>query len=230
MPNHAAAASRNLHQQALVIAEAYQPPAIGRPGDLGDATKVATFLSAIRAGNYQEIACQLAGLSRKTIHDWKERGNAGERPHAEFLAAVKQAEAEAEAEAVADMRIAGKLPQFWTARATFLERRFPDRWARRSEEGSGPKILVQIGCKDSEVQVAFACSTQRDNDDFHRLTGPHESDNGGYANPIEGLPVISFHEGPQVEPHPCLPSREGTEQTVKGERRRGARKGKKRSE
>jgi hypothetical protein len=35
---------------------------------------------------------------------------------------------------------------------TFLERRHPDRWARRSEDTSSPRVMV-VNVKESAVQV-----------------------------------------------------------------------------
>jgi len=36
---------------------------------------------------------------------------------------------------------------------TALERRHPERWARRQEGNDGPKVVVQIGVNDKDVQV-----------------------------------------------------------------------------
>jgi hypothetical protein len=56
------------------------------------------------------------------------------------------------------VRKAGEDPRFWAASMTYLERRHPERWARRSEGQDGPKVVVQIGVRDSDVQVRIASS------------------------------------------------------------------------
>lgn len=39
-------------------------------------------------------ACRLAGVGRRTYYDWMRRGDAGEKPFAEFAAAMLEAQAE----------------------------------------------------------------------------------------------------------------------------------------
>jgi hypothetical protein len=56
------------------------------------------------------------------------------------------------------VRVAGNDPRFWAASMTYLERRHPERWARRSEGQDGPKVVVQIGVRDSDVQVRLVTS------------------------------------------------------------------------
>jgi predicted transcriptional regulator len=61
------------------------------------------------------------------------------------------------------------------------------------ESESGPRVLVEIGVRDSDVQVnisaslppsdTFACSTQSLTHDIHRLTDTTVSDKRGYVNP-----------------------------------------------
>ena len=112
---------------------------MGRPTKLND--EVSEFIvSAIRAGNYAEVAAKAAGIHPATYYDWMKRGKAGkeaDRLYAEFANAVKKAEGEAEAHAVALVRKA--MPDNWQAAMTYLERRYPDRWRRRERhEITGP--------------------------------------------------------------------------------------------
>lgn len=81
------------------------------------------------------------------------RGEAGEEPFTLFLKAVKRAQASVESKVTKNIINASADPRFWAAGATYLERTKPDRWARRSEDTSSPKVIVQIGVKDSDVQV-----------------------------------------------------------------------------
>jgi len=48
---------------------------------------------------------------------------------------------------------AGKQPQFWASAMTYLERKHPEKWGRRTDYSSGPKVQVIIGATDSEVKV-----------------------------------------------------------------------------
>lgn len=144
---------------AAKIADAYQPPDTGRPSRLTETDTVSILLNAIEAGNYMETACALADLPKETVYQWLKRGQTEHDDHTSpyriFYDAVKRAEARAEAEAVEDVRKAGKSgPQYWAASMTRLERRHPERWGKRPDEQTGPKVIVQIGVKDSDVQIS----------------------------------------------------------------------------
>jgi hypothetical protein len=143
------------HDRAEAIAEMYQPPAVGRPSAIGNIAHVQKFLEHIAAGNYVEPAAHAADLSPVTVYNWKKRGDRGEEPYARFVKAWKEAEAQAEVETVPNIRRASQLPQFWAAGMTLLERRHPERWGRRTDENSGPRVIVNIGLRDSDVQVSI---------------------------------------------------------------------------
>lgn len=149
----------NLQQIAADIASAYIPPATGRPASISDPAAIQELLEAVEAGNYWDTAAELAGISQNTIRNWVKRGEDGEIPFTEFLRALKRAERRAEALAVQRVRQAGTDPRFWAAEMTFLERRHPDRWARRSEGNDGPKVVVQIGARDADVRVSITAGT-----------------------------------------------------------------------
>jgi hypothetical protein len=142
--------------EAEYIAQQVQPT-IGRPSALSDVPRVAKYLSKIAAGNYLETAARLAGFAKQTVYEWREHAENPDHPNRKaFLAfadAEKRAEAAGEDEQVQNVRKAAQKEQFWAAGMTLLERRFPDRWGRRESENSGPRVVVQIGIKDSEVQV-----------------------------------------------------------------------------
>jgi transposase len=141
--------------RAQAIAAYYEPPQTGRPSEIGDAGLLQQLLTAIEDGNYIETACHLVGLSPVTYYNWKKRGEQGESPFDRFLNAIKEAEARAEAKMLANVRRASELPQFWAAGMTVLERRHPERWGKRQDDSSAPKVVVQIG-GPADVKIAFA--------------------------------------------------------------------------
>jgi hypothetical protein len=138
---------------AEAIAQTYEPPANGRPSSIGDAATLKLFLSELDAGVHMEPAAELAGLTPNTIRNWLKRGEAHEQPFDAFLRAFKRARANAEARITKNVLKASELPQYWAAGATYLERTYPDRWGRRQEDSSSPRIVVQIGARDSDVSV-----------------------------------------------------------------------------
>jgi hypothetical protein len=139
---------------AQQIASAYRADSPGRPSRIGEADTVQILLEAVHDGNYIETAAELAGLAKQTVYEWIKRGEANETPYAAFANALKRASARAEAAEIKKVRDAGNDPRFWAASMTYLERRHPDRWARRSDDSSAPKVVVQIGVRDSDVQVS----------------------------------------------------------------------------
>lgn len=106
-----------------------------------------TIVTAIRAGNYANVSAGYAGISDRTYHGWITRGRKEESGiYHEFFQAVKAAEHEAEVRAVAMVQSA--MPDNWTAAMTYLERKFPNRWGRRSRiehsSPSGGPIQVEV--------------------------------------------------------------------------------------
>lgn len=135
------------------IAQAYQPPHTGRPSELGNPETVTELLEALQAGNRRAIACQLAGIAEPTFYRWIKDGEHGLEPQATFLKAVKRAEAFVENRVVNNVIAASEKPQFWAAGMTYLERKNPEAWGRRTDDGTAPKVVVQIGVQHSDVQV-----------------------------------------------------------------------------
>jgi hypothetical protein len=106
------------------------------------------LIALLRAGNYVQQACEAAGVSRRTFYDWWQRGDpAGKESHRaplrRFRRDCEQATAEAEARQVAV--VAGAARQSWQAAAWWLERRYPERWARasqREKDGVEPELAA----------------------------------------------------------------------------------------
>jgi len=99
------------------------------------------FITAIKAGNYQNAACAYAGIGETTILRWMELGRKSNSPkeYKDLVAAVEQAELEAEANAVLQWRIHMKTD--YRAIRDFMERRYPRRWGRTEKiihEGGVP--------------------------------------------------------------------------------------------
>lgn len=96
----------------------------GRPSKLTPEVQE-KIVSAIRAGNYAQIAAAYAGIGETTYYRWMQQGReATSGKYREFRQAVKTAESEAEVRAVA--MVQSHMPNNWTAAMTFLERKFPD--------------------------------------------------------------------------------------------------------
>ena len=124
---------------------------MGRPSKLTPEVQE-KICQAIRAGNYYEAACAYGGIAYSTFREWMVRGEKDKSgKYREFLEAIKRAEYEAEARLVAMWQ--KHMPDNWQAIATFLERRYPERWGRKrlDIEHSGEigiKIVDDINDED----------------------------------------------------------------------------------
>ena len=114
---------------------------MGRPSRL-NAEIQEKIVSAIRAGNYANVAAAYAGINVGTFYEWLQKGRAQQSgKYAEFHDAVKLAESQAEIRAVA--MVQRHMDDNWAAAMTYLERKHPDRWGRRD------RLSVEIENKQS---------------------------------------------------------------------------------
>ena len=105
---------------------------VGRPSKLTDELEH-KLCDALRAGNFLQVAAGYAGISRATVHRWRALGaeDGADPRFKRFAEAVAKAEADAEVHAVGIVRKAINQGDARAALA-YLERRHPDRWARRN--------------------------------------------------------------------------------------------------
>jgi hypothetical protein len=115
--------------------------------------KISDLVAALVNGNYLDASCALADLSYSGVRAWLKAYDEGDPRYHHVGRLIRAAEAIAESEAVGLVRAAGTDPRFWAAPATWLERKFPQKYGRRQDENDSPKVIVQIGVKDSDVKV-----------------------------------------------------------------------------
>lgn len=105
--------------------------------------------SYLEAGNYVETAFKACGVPTSTGYRWLKRGNLETiGPYHDFWEAINKSEARAEARNVAIIELAAK--ETWTAAAWWLERKFPDRWARKERHE-----LTGEGGKEIKIKVVY---------------------------------------------------------------------------
>jgi hypothetical protein len=166
LPTHAIAAREQqpveratFKQRATAIAEQYRSelPAdyIGKHAALAQSDVLETLFRAVSAGLNQRDSCAAAGISPDTFQRWMKMADAEpDGAHAVLAADLKAA------------RAAGKLAHLenikkhsakeWTASAWTLERTDPEQFGKRDADSSQPKVVVQIGVRDGDVQVALS--------------------------------------------------------------------------
>lgn len=88
------------------------------------------FCNMIAHGHYIETACKAMRVPHSTFQSWMRVGkNADSGAYRDFYERVMQADAAAETYALDKWR--NYFDKDWKASATFLARRFPDRWSER---------------------------------------------------------------------------------------------------
>lgn len=107
----------------------------------------------IRAGSYDVVAAQAAGIARGTFDAWMTRTGA---PYEAFQHAVLKARAEAEQRNV--MIIEQAAITSWQAAAWWLERKFPDRWGLKQRievvemvKREAANVARELGITEEEV-------------------------------------------------------------------------------
>lgn len=106
---------------------------------------VTVLCAALEEGHYREVACRLAGIDRKTLLNWLKRGSREKNGlYRELFEAVERAEAKAEEFHLKNIKDASK--KNWFASAWYLERKHPERWAKREPVpgDDGPKDEVVV--------------------------------------------------------------------------------------
>ena len=115
----------------------------GRPSKL-TSERLERLTDALRAGHTRATAAALAGIGESTLYAWLQAANQRDAApeFVDFLEAVKKAEFEGEDALVGIIRNAAE--KTWPAAAWILERRHPDRWAKKikSEIGISRRLVL----------------------------------------------------------------------------------------
>ena len=122
---------------------------MGRPRKEMTDDNIEAILRGIRLGLHAERAAQAAGVSVGAFKMWKKR-------HPEFVASIKEAEATAERGFLS--RLLQHTEKQWTACAWMLERRWPDRWAKKehvevSTKGEAQQLLADLHAIRSQTKA-----------------------------------------------------------------------------
>lgn len=97
----------------------------GRPPKLTPDVE-AKVLQAIATGCTRRLAAAFAGIGERTLYTYMSRTG---QQYRQFRQAIEKAEAEAAMTMVGAVRAAA--PTSWQAAAWWLERKYPDEWARK---------------------------------------------------------------------------------------------------
>ncbi len=113
-------------------ADKYRPRATSLTPEIHE-----TIVAAIKEGVPIAGAARVARVSRDTVYSWVQRGEKTNNRSAQaaFARDVKEAEGIAEARMAKSWYASALKPDApWQSKATYLERRWPDRWAQRKPD------------------------------------------------------------------------------------------------
>lgn len=103
----------------------------GRPRSEMTDEACEAILRTVALGMYPDRAAEAHGINKSTLRAHKKR-------NPEFATALKAAESKAESEALNAILL--HFPRQWTAAAWLLERRWPERWAKRELPASSGEV------------------------------------------------------------------------------------------
>lgn len=130
---------------------------MSRPSKLTPETQD-KLVRALRAGNDQKVAAELAGIGESTFYRWMEMAEqpSAKKEYREFRELVLRTIAAAEADAVVRIQQAAQNGR-WQAAAWWLERKHSERWGRNDKiraEISGPNgTPVQINIEEAKKAI-----------------------------------------------------------------------------
>lgn len=104
---------------------------MGRPSKLTPEVQ-AKVVEALEKGQYRDVAAKYAGVDERTFYRWMERGAGtakGDDAFRQFRQAVEKAETETAVRATGLVLAAAH--DNWQAAGWWLERKFPEKFARR---------------------------------------------------------------------------------------------------
>lgn len=188
------------------VASLYEPAKSGgQPSHLTDVYRVNRLLKHLADGNYIETAVQAAGISKQTFYNWQQQAKEGNCAAIVMMDAIEKARAEAESSIVADVRKAAKKEQFWAAGITLLERTRPERFGRKADENSGPKVVVQVGGSATDVKVLISGVGEVSPPTFASLapscSTPNHLETQAFAEPSSHITAIMVTQ-PEAEKKP----------------------------
>jgi len=120
------------------------------------------IITLVQNGNYIETASAAVGIHKDTLYNWLRKGASGEQPYADFSDSLQKAVGLAESMDLARIG-AASASGAWTASAWRLERRHPERWARRDfvgvnefsgaspEKQDAPEDILDLDRESTEI-------------------------------------------------------------------------------
>lgn len=117
------------------------------------------IVNLIKAGNYDETAIAVVGVSTNTFYEFMKKGKEpGRNKHTRFFTAVEKAKAWSEARDVSI--ITKNTEKDWRVAAWKLERKHPKRWSRQRKEFKPPGKLDSNVSSTEHIELLRECAKE----------------------------------------------------------------------
>ena len=117
---------------------------------------------AIEAGHYKEAAAEAAGISRRTLYAWMDRGAKEKGGVFQcFHNAFQKAQAESETRLVEKLVSVATGERDWRAFAWMLERRWPERWGNGCARRPSTKYTGTLISADGD-RASYVAALKRE--------------------------------------------------------------------
>lgn len=112
------------------------------------------LVACVESGLTFQRAAQACGIGYSTFKTWMARGRKEKRGiYRDFMAAIKKADAQGEAWHLDNIK--EHSAKTWQASAWFLERKFPERWAKRDFKDIIESAVKARTMTREDMQAAF---------------------------------------------------------------------------
>jgi hypothetical protein len=156
---HPASNPDEVRKAALAISQKYRdslpPDYRSRFSNIADEDKLDIIFRGTRAGLRMPQVCEAAGIDYRTIQRWTQLAEQDpESPHGVFVTTLKLLRRQGQVQRLEKIEAHGD--REWTPLAWLNERTDQETYALQKDKTDGPAVIVQIGVKDSDVQVQIS--------------------------------------------------------------------------
>lgn len=146
-----------------IYAENGKPPTVvtgpmkpRRPQFVTHPTLAKRMIKHVRNGYPYQVVCKAVNVNYGTFLNWMEKGSQGLPYYVDFFEAICKAEAKAEISTLNKLRKHQR--NDWRVSAWELERRWPERWAKKDRVVAEMHVTQGDG-KDNKVELGSAVAT-----------------------------------------------------------------------
>lgn len=131
----------------------------GRFSGIAEPDTLVTLLKAFRSGLNIKDSCTASGITERTYQNWQNKADADpEGAHGVLFSTLKAERANGKLWHLENIKKHAE--KLWVPSAWILERTDPEQFALRKDTDNSPRVVVQIGVSQGDVQVSVTGAEQ----------------------------------------------------------------------